>query len=198
MGNLVSVFFNKTYEYKVNKLLMTNEPLDESLFPREAVINYIKDVCSIPYIDFLDYLKKNPSSLSFDTSNITQCSRFENCTTQFCRVYKNINYSRGLDTKELGDLLQIGVAHSSEEGSLRRYGRDQSCAAKQLGLADNNGRLWFMTCLGMVFLDLSQALQQSIMARALLRDPFYSRLVFHALNEDVMLKNWMQESGSIS
>ncbi len=198
MANLVSIFFNKTYEYKVNKLLMTNEPLEESSFPRESVISYVKDVCSVPYIDFLDYLKEHPSSLSFDSSNITQCSRFENCTTRFCRVYKDINYSRGLDTKELGDLLQSGASHSSEEGSLRRYGRDQSSAAKQLGLADNIGHLWFVTCIGVVFLDLSQVLQQGIMARALLRDPYYSRLVFHALNEDVVLKNWMQDLGSSS
>ncbi len=154
------------------------------------MLQYIKDVCAIPYGTFIDYISVHPHSQMIDSLDLTQSSNIKYCKAQLCEAFLRGN-DRGLTLTEIGALLHNDNKERTQN-TLNRFGRDQTFTGRQLGLtrSSSNGK-WYLSAIGKVFLQLDETTQNSIIARCLLRDPLYHRLVVDMLEKDIQLSDYM-------
>lgn len=80
---------------------------------------------------------------------------------------------------------------SNKSCALRKYGENQIKTASQLGLAFEYYNHWYLNCLGYVYMDLDQERRTSLLARTLLRDPLYAKILTDITQRDVYLKSYM-------
>ena len=178
-------FFCKGKEFLLNDELVENP----GSFNKKEAIDYIDILCDIPMVSFIHYLTENIAPVFIRSTDITQSSRIEACHIEICKAFIKVN-NRGITLSEVGKLLQDdGVKRSAN--TINRYGLDQTKTARQLGLVRNIGNKWYLTCYGIVFLDLDESKRIALMARLLMRDPLYSQITRDALNEDVKITKYM-------
>lgn len=187
MKNLILLnnFFKQIFENHIN-----NDMLELNyVFPTDKVMQYINDLCSIPYKDYIDYLIKEGSFKPIESGDITQNSNINDCHLNLCRVISDAG-DPGLDFDSIGRLLQNdGVVRMP--GADKKYGENQVKTASQLGLAWELCGTWYLTCIGKVFCDLSEETKLAIMSRCMLRSPFYSRILCDAMVTDIRLEDYM-------
>lgn len=182
-------FFNKDFENKQDDILKKQS----SEFNKNEVLEYITKICSIPYKEFILYVKENPNNMVIRSSDLTQSSKLEACTTKLCDAF-NRGSDKGLELKEVGLLLHNDEKERSDN-TLGRYGLDQTKTGRQLGLTRCCNGKWYLTCIGKVFLLLDKNKQDSLLARIILRDPLYSRLIKDAQNKDIHICDYMMDIG---
>lgn len=177
---ILKQFFSQEFERSANKS-----------FNFEAVKQYINDVCAISYGTYIDYVIANPINERILTTHLTQSSSFESCTKKVCEGFEAASY-RGLSFTDAGFFIHNDNVERTRN-TLNRYGRDQVLTAKQFGLTfcDLKG-CWHLSCIGRLFLSLSEDKQQAIMARCLLRDPLYSKIVAEVVEHDVYLSDYAE------
>ena len=184
--DLIKFFFSQENEKMINEKILDDV---DYVVPKDRILEYINKVIDIPYADFVAYLKDNPNTQEIDSSHITQCSSFTACEASLCEVLLNEN-NPGLEYAEIGILLSSFIS-SNKSGALRKYGENQIKTASQLGLAFEYYNHWYLSCLGYVYLDLDNEKRLSILARTLLRDPLYAKLIIDITQQDVYLKDYM-------
>ena len=184
--DLIKFFFSQENEKMINEKILDDV---DYVVPKDRILEYINKVIDIPYADFIAYLKDNPNTQEIDSSHITQCSSFIACEASLCEVLLNEN-NPGLEYAEIGILLSSFIS-SNKSGALRKYGENQIKTAFQLGLAFEYYNHWYLSCLGYVYLDLDNEKRLSILARTLLRDPLYAKLIIDITQRDIYLKDYM-------
>lgn len=176
-------FFSMEFEMGYNKLFSL--PLTEE--QEVEIVKYIKWVISTPLQEFLTFIKENPKSC-IDTGNITQASRISLCHTEMCEAMTKAN-DRGLSLPEIGWYLHNDNQIRSQNTEAK-FGENVK-GAQQFGLAIIYKQKWYLTCLGKVFLKLSESDRMALLARTLLRDPFYKHIFYAALNDNVDVADYM-------
>lgn len=184
--DLIKFFFSQENEKMINEKILDDV---DYIVPKDRILEYINKVIDIPYADFIAYLKDNPNTQEIDSSHITQCSSFTACEASLCEVLLSEN-NPGFEYAEIGILLSDFVS-SNTSGALRKYGENQIKTASQLGLAFEYYNHWYLSCLGYVYLDLDNEKRLSILARTLLRDPLYAKLIVDITQQDIYLKDYM-------
>lgn len=184
--DLIKFFFSQENEKMINDKILDDV---DYIVPKDRILEYINKVIDIPYADFIAYLKDNPNTQEIDSSHITQCSSFTACEASLCEVLLNEN-NPGLEYAEIGILLSSFIS-SNKSGALRKYGENQIKTASQLGLAFEYYNHWYLSCLGYVYLDLDNEKRLNILARTLLRDPLYAKLIVDITQQDIYLKDYM-------
>lgn len=184
--DLIKFFFSQENEKMINEKILDDV---DYVVPKDRILEYINKVIDIPYADFIAYLKENPNTREINSSHITQCSSFTACEASLCEVLLSEN-NPGLEYAEIGILLSSYVS-SNTSGALRKYGENQIKTAYQLGLAFEYYNHWYLSCLGYVYLDLDNEKRLNILARTLLRDPLYAKLIVDITQQDIYLKDYM-------
>lgn len=184
--DLIKFFFSQENEKMINDKILDDV---DYIVPKDRILEYINKVIDIPYADFIAYLKENPNTREINSSHITQCSSFTACEASLCEVLLSEN-NPGLEYAEIGILLSSYVS-SNTSGALRKYGENQIKTAYQLGLAFEYYNHWYLSCLGYVYLDLDNEKRLNILARTLLRDPLYAKLIVDITQQDIYLKDYM-------
>lgn len=151
------------------------------------VMEYVKWVLSIPLSEFFKHIKENPKT-SFDIGNITQASRTSLCHYEMCEALLRAN-DRGLKCPEIGKYLHNDGIERSVAAEAK-FGENVK-GAQQFGLTIIYQQKWYLTCLGKVFLKLDEVDRMPLLARTLLRDPFYKHLFCAISNNDVELTDYM-------
>lgn len=159
------------------------------VIPYDSVCKYVRQIIKIPYGEFLLYVRQELSIEPFDSKNITQCSSFVACERDLCKIL--IEYSNpGFSYEEIGKLLK-GESGSDKEGAIRKYGENQIKTARQLGLAFEYYDDWYLSILGYVYLSLTPDEQHSLLARTILRDELYAKILCDLSVTDVDLLSYM-------
>ena len=192
-NDILHLFFSQEKEYLEFKKNRSNN----TEFDKDGMLQYIKDVCAIPYGTFIDYIRVHPHSQMIDSLDLTQSSNIIHCKAELCEAFLRSN-DRGLTLTEIGALLHNDDKERTQN-TLNRFGRDQTYTGRQLGLTRlfSNGK-WYLSAIGKVFLLLDENTQNAIIARCLLRDPLYHRLVVDMLEEDIQLTDYMIDLDSES
>lgn len=187
MRNILTInsFFDQVFEKHINEdMLELNY-----VFPTEKLLEYIDNLCSIPYEDFLNYLIEKGKFKPILAGDITQNSNIDDCHINLCNALSEAG-DPGMDFNAIGRVLQNdGVDRAP--GADKKYGENHIKTASQLGLAWELCGTWYLTCIGRVFCLLSQETQSAIMARCLLRSPFYARVLCNAIKTDIHLPEYM-------
>lgn len=179
----LSSFYSSATENLLNKKFYNREDNYEDL-----ILEYVRNVISIPLSDYLDYLLRNPQNTYVTSEHITQCSHIELCHIELCEAFKRAEY-RGLSLCEIGQYLHNdGVVRA--KGTEAKYGENVK-GAKQFGLAYCREGKWFLSAVGSVFHKLNEHDRLALLARCLLREPLYSQIMTEAVSKEVYLEDYM-------
>lgn len=190
--DFIQLFFKQTIEDGINSQMMEYS----YELPVDNLIDYIQKVCSIPFVSYLNYIRRNTKFKVISSNDITQISDYKNCEINFCNALQGIR--RPLSNEEVGVLLQSdGVIRNSTANT--KYGENHAKAALQLGLAQNRYGYWYLSCLGKVFPLLNKDLRASLLARTLLRSNLYAQIIVGLLQGDVSVESiWSSANLSLS
>ena len=186
MQDNIFLFFSRTYENDVNKKILDDRNF---VIPRERLLSYIRSLITIPYLTFISFLKENPLG-PITSRNITQCSSFAACEIELCQGMLALN-NPGLTNTDVGHLFPKYVT-SRTDTAFVKYGENQAKTGMQLGLTFDYFGYWYLSCIGYVYADLSREEKLSWLARALLRDELYSRLVCDSMAHSINLLDYME------
>lgn len=185
MDELLDEFFDSSFESVITENMLERD----YQFPLSQVEDYVLDVVSTPYQQFIDYVYTHYCNKSIETSCVPQISSYDAATRGVCQVLKGRN-DPGLE------YIEIGVALFSDDtprndGAYLKFGENHVKGATFHGLTYNLYKKWFLTCLGYVYPDYDDELRQYISSRTLLRSPFFHIVVAEAVEHDVNIQKYM-------
>ena len=184
METIVKDFFQKSYEDAINEHLFSrsfNLNKDELFDYVNRVVevklleycNYVIDYCHIDYLTFQD---------------VVQFSSLDDATTGICQVLTRAH--DGLHNLEVGQaLLDDGTVR--KEGAYRKYGENHAKTAIELGLVLENSGCYFLTCLGEIYNDLENSVQNELLRRTILRNRFFQKILIKSQLGPVSIENEM-------
>lgn len=188
---VIELFFSRSLENMYNEYILDDI---DYVVPKGALDHYINTILSVPYVEFISYIKENLTPLKINSKNITQCSSFEACEIEMCNALLR-DGNRGLGYAEIGKLFPSFV-NADNKVSYQKFGENQIKTAAQLGLAFEYYDSWYLSCLGYVYPDLSVDIRRSLLARTLLRDALYAKITADLTDGDVCLLSYMTSISS--
>lgn len=181
----IELFITRSLEKSVDDLMLSDK---NYVIPKDKIQEYIENVLSIPYIEYIDYIRHNKGSISDD--QLTQSSSFSACTSDMCRALE-WQGNLGMHFVDIGQLFPQYVKVKND-AAYRKYGENQIKTSTQLGLTFEYYGCWYLTCVGYIFNELDVQQQKSLLARTILRTPLYQHILINLLERDVDLTEYMQ------
>lgn len=184
-GN-IEAFFYRSLENRVNEKMLDDYSYN---IPLSLLRNYIKGIIQIPFEEFLYFI------ISWDypaitTEDMTQSSSFSAAEIEMCNVIIH-NDNPGYSFEQIGALFPQ-YCKSQTPYALKKYGENQIKTSKQLGLAFSYYNSWYLSCIGYIYIELTESERQAFLARSILRDPFYGTIVRDLISNDVTLNNYLK------
>lgn len=183
----ITLFFSKTYEKTIDKLIRDDK---DYVLPFEQLNNYVQAVISIPYREYIDYIRNHQLSLDVDSKDITQSSSFSACEIEMCNALIWAD-NRGFDYLEIGKLFPQYVSHPNDS-AYRKYGENQIKTSAHLGLVYEYYKYWYLSCLGYIYPKMKEGERLKLLARTILRTPLYYKMMVDLMNADIELTKYMQ------
>lgn len=184
--DILELFFSRNYEKQLNKMMLEDR---EYSVPKDGVFSYVVEVIGVPYEEYIKYITNHLPSKNIESRNLTQSSSFVSCEIDMVRALLSVD-NPGLTAMEVGELFPEKVGKPNRV-SLTKYGENQSKTAEQLGLTFEYYKHWYLNCIGYVYEELNGSERQSLLARTLLRDPLYHRIIADLQYQDVDLVTYM-------
>lgn len=183
-NELIEIFFSRAFEEMWNEKI-----LDDKLFvvPINRILEYLLNVISIPYSEYLYFLIDLDLPI-LSKADITQFSSFSACEIEMCENLI-MEDNPGFDFIDIG-MLFPQYCKTDKEGALKKYGENQIKTSRQLGLTYEYCGLWYLDCIGYGYPKLNQEQRQALLARTILRDPLYGRIIRDLLNDDTNLAKY--------
>ena len=182
----IELFYSRSYEEDVNKKILDDK---NYVVPRQQLYNYVKSLISIPYADFIRHIKVNHKKPSPNDSGITQFSSFSSCEIEMCNALLWAN-NPGLQFLEIGQLFPEKVS-SKKTAAYRKFGENQIKTATQLGLTFEYYDHWYLGCLGYLYPTLNDEEKQSLLARTITRNDFYSHLLINVIDHNIVISDYL-------
>ena len=179
-------FITRSFEKSVDYYMLADK---NYVVPRQKIHNYIDCVISIPYSEFIDYVKDNKGII--EDEQLTQSSNFAACSSEMCAAME-LKGNPGMRFVDIGQLFPQYIKQQNET-AFRKYGENQVKTSTQLGLTFEYYDYWYLTCVGYVFNKLNLQQQEALLARTILRIPLYQDLVLRLLKGDVFLTDYMKQ-----
>lgn len=181
----IKLFMTRSLEKDVDELILADK---NYVVPREKVHEYVKRAVSIPYVEYIDYIRSNKGLVTDE--QLTQSSAFDSCSSEMCKAM-DWQGNPGLNFVEIGQLFPQKV-RVKNEGAFRKYGENQIKTSTQLGLTFEYYGRWFLTCVGYIYNELEPHIQKSLLARTIIRIPLYQAILIEILDNDVDLTEYMR------
>lgn len=186
MSDIIKDFFEKKFETESTKLLIN----EKSLFSKEAMVDFIRNILSYPIQEYLNLMPSFMSHSEIKSGDITQLSSISDCTENICKVMLSFE-NKGFTLSEIATYLHADRQYENNLIALKKYGENQVKTASQLGLCVLQNGLWYLSAIGYVFLDLDEHDRNKILSLNLLRDPFYSNIITSLCKRDTNLLDYM-------
>lgn len=182
----IELFMTRSLEKNVDDLILSDKNF---VVPKQKVHDYIKKILSIPYTDFIVYVRTNKGVVKID--QLTQSSNFAACSSLMCEAIE-WQGNPGMKFVDIGQLFPQYIKQQNET-AFRKYGENQVKTSAQLGLTFEYYDYWYLTCVGYVFNELNQQEQEALLARTILRVPLYQDLLLRLMQGDVFLTDYMEQ-----
>lgn len=179
-GELIDLFYSRAYEKFVNKQILDDK---NYIVPRQQLINYVRELVNIPYIDFLEHFRQNGIERRVEASDITQFNSFSACEIEICNALIWAN-NPGCQYLDIGRFFPSNIIGKSD-GAYRRYGENHIKAASQLGLTFEYYGYWYLGCLGYIYPDLDEDVRKRLLARTITRNRLYQQLLVDIRDHDI-------------
>lgn len=182
----IESFFYRSLENQVNDKMLDDYSYN---IPLPMLRNYIRDIISIPYEEFL-YFIISWDYPSITTEDMTQSSSFSAAEIEMCNLLIE-NDNPGYSFEEIGRLFPQ-YCKSQTEYALRKYGENQIKTSKQLGLVFQYYSSWYLSCFGYVYAEFDDQDRAAFIARSILRDSFYGTILRDLLTHDITINNYLK------
>lgn len=182
----ITRFMTRSFEKSVDYYMLADKNYE---IPSQKVHDYINQIISIPYSEFIDYVKDNKGIIEDD--QLTQSSNFAACSSEMCSAIVSKG-NPGLKYVDIGQLFPKYIKQQNET-AFRKYGENQVKTSAQLGLTFEYYDYWYLTCVGYVYNELNQQQQDALLSRTILRIPLYQDLILRLLKGDVFLTDYMKK-----
>ena len=169
--DIVDAFYSRTYESDINKKMLYYN----YVFPKEEVANYVQQILCIPIETLIQHDIQMETTEAITPKDVFQFSTLEAGTDHVCQALSSAG-NPGVTFIEAGKLML-------NDGSLRKdtayikYGENHLKTAEGLGLLYELTRTYFVSCIGEIYLTLSEADKKKLIIRLFLRNKLLSRLV---------------------
>lgn len=169
--DFLDAFYRRTYETDINKKMLYYD----YVFPMEEVEDYVQQIISVPIEQFVQRDIDIETMEAITPKDVFQFSTLEAGTDQVCFVLNNAG-NPGVTFIEAGKLLL-------DDGKLRKdtayikYGENHLKTAEALGLLYELTRTYFVSCIGVVYLQLNEEDRKNLLTRLFLRNKFIARLI---------------------
>lgn len=180
----IELFFCEAYEKQINELLLEDREYE---IPYNTIYNYVKQVIGIPYTEFLDFLIEY-GNVSYNKRDIPQYIKFNHCEDAMIQLLIDED-NTGLKPFEIGELLCENYKRSSR--SYVNYANRHLISAKILGIVFEYFGHWYLNCIGYVYINLEPMQKKSLLARTLLRSPFF-KSIFSNNPEQIVLSDILE------
>jgi RNA polymerase primary sigma factor len=186
----IELFFSEAYEKQINNLVLEDWDYD---VPILSIRNYVEQIIAIPYTEFIAYVKEHFAGATYRATDIPQFIKYSNCEINL------VNYLLGEDNRgctpteigeELNDLFEKNVRGNAS------YATRHLGSAKMLGLAYEYFGHWYLNCLSYAYVDLNKEEREAMVARAMLRSPFF-KAVFASSNRRIVLSDFLNRFSPI-
>ena len=180
------MFFSRSYENQLNERVLDDV---DYVVDKYGVLNYVANVIHVPYCDYLDFAECRQNVCLIKPRNITQSSSFAACENEMIDVFLSED-NKGLDFVSIGRHFTKYI-RSDNDQAYRKYGENQVKTCEQLGLAFEYYKHWYLNCVGYIYKDLHAEDQRSLLARNILRDPLYAKMMSDIRQHDVDILEYM-------
>lgn len=184
--DVLSMFFSRSYEKQLNEKVLDDI---DYVVDEYGVLNYVANVIDVPFADFINYVLDHPSNESIQSNNITQSSCFAACEREMIDVFLSEN-NRGLDFISIGKHFTKYV-RSNKDAAFRKYGENQVKTCAHLGLAFEYFKHWYLNSVGYIYNELGEEDKMSLLARNILREPLYAKMINDIMYHDIDLISYM-------
>lgn len=183
---ILELFFSRAYENTLNNNILSD--VDYAI-PYDGILNYVCEIITVPYKEYLEYIEFHPDISPITSQNITQSSSFTACEREMVEMFLEDDNS-GLLFDQIGARFTKYV-RSDNVVAYRKYGENQVKTSSQLGLAFEYFKHWYLNCVGYIYNQLPADDQQSLLARNILRDPLYRKIMNALLHYDIDIIPYM-------
>lgn len=178
--DIINDFFTQKFEATVNKSL---QELSYQ-FPKDEVINYAKEIISIPVVDFLKWIDLH-SFYTLDSNDMPQISSFEDAFYNIVFKLRN-NGDKGFRFIEMGIFLQNDGIERNDIAN-RKYGENHAKTAAYLGYLYSLKYHYYVSCFGYVLEELSEDERKELFIRLLIRTNLFKAIYLNSKEESVKL-----------
>ena len=181
MNELLTVFFNKTFENEINNNL---QELSYEL-PKEEVLDYVKKIISIEIEEFLLWIDYH-NFFTIDSSDMPQLSDFN--AAFYDVVNKLIRAGdKGFRYVEIGLLLQNdGIVRNDMAN--RKYGENHSKASEYLGYLYSLHYHYYVSCIGHILEFLNENEKNKLFVRLLIRTNLFKAVYLFTKNSSLKFR----------
>ena len=179
-GELIELFYNRTYEKFVNKQILDDK---NYVVPRQQLTNYVRELVNIPYDKFIEFIRHKDLERRVEESDVTQFTSFPVCEIEMCNALIWAN-NPGCQYLDIGRFFPNNIIAKSDS-SYRRYGENHIKASSQLGLTFEYYDYWYLSCLGYIYPDLDEDIKIKLLARTITRNQLYQQMLVDILDHDV-------------
>lgn len=180
----IELFFSEAYEKQINDLVLEDWDYD---VPIHSIRNYVEAVIAIPYTEFIDYVKHNYAGTTFRAADIPQFIKYANCEINLVDYLLGED-NRGCTPTEIGAKLN-DLFEKSQRGDIS-YATRHLGSARILGLAYEYFGHWYLNCLSYVYGSLNHEERNSLVARTMLRSPFF-KAIFAGRSRRIVLSHYL-------
>lgn len=181
----IVLFFSESFEKQINDFILDDIDCE---IPQDSILNYVYHVIDVPYKDYLDYVS-DLEPVTYNKFDIPYFERFAYCERVLIE-YLISQDNRGCTEEEVGK--NLAYREQSIKGSTAFYGYRHLYSAKILGLVYEYYNHWYLNCIGYVYGILSNRQRASLLARTLLRSPFFRNLLSNSTSPVIYYENYMK------
>lgn len=181
----IVLFFSESFERQINDFILDDIDCE---IPRESILNYVCHIINVPYKDYLDYVN-NLEPVSYNKYDIPYFEHYAYCESVLIE-YLMSQDNKGCTGEEVGKYL--AYTEQNIKGSTVLYGYKHLYSAKILGIVYEYYNHWYLNCIGYVYGFLSNRQRTSLLARTLLRSPFFRNLLSNSTSPVIYYENYMK------
>lgn len=169
--NILDAFYSRTYENDINKkMLYYNYD-----FPTEEVEDYVRQILCVPVEQFIQRDITMETAEAITPKDVFQFSTLEAGTDHICQVLSEAG-NPGVTFIQAGKLL-LDDGTQRKDMAYIKYGENHLKTAEALGLLYELTRTYFVSCIGMIYLNLDTEDRKKLNVRLFLRNKFVARLI---------------------
>lgn len=168
-------FFIRTWESDANCRYASSP----TSFKMEEVISYVSEIISIPFQDYLTFIKEDSQTPCVLSSDVPQFSSIDSATSTICNVLSN-RPLKGYKFEEIGEMLLPD--RQADIVANKKYGENHVKTASDLGLCFCKDGKYYISPIGCIFPQLTQYQRDQLISRLALRNSLVYTAICKVLN----------------